>query len=230
MKNTVLAAMLSLAFLGTGCLNTDPLEPEIIIDPVELIRVSHDTITAGGHLGVEIAANAEQVYTSLQKIQTRTGLQYVNVVSNIFTNVNQLDNRIHLYQSILLDEQKGTDSGIQITFEAGKVKSIYLNSGSKLTQWPLKENASTSVRIGDQANGLYSKLVNIQGKSSYANKFERISLFTKELASEYDPIMTQSPQWYFRFTVEPKLFEHVDIKLENGKVKYLVVSRYKDPS
>lgn len=230
MKNTVLAAMLSMAFLGAGCLNTDPLEPEIIIDPVELIRVSQDTITAGEHLGIEVSANADQVYSSLQKIKTTTGLEYVNVVSNIFTNVNQLNNRIHLYQSMLLDEQKGTDSGVQITFEEGKVKSIYLNNGSKLTQWPLKENASTSVRVGDEANALYSKLVNIQSKSSYANKFERISLFTKELASEYDPIMTQSPQWYFRYTVEPKLFEHVDIKMENGKVKYLVVSRYKDPS
>jgi hypothetical protein len=70
--------------------------------------------------------------------------------------------------------------------------------------------------------------VNINKKSSYANKFERISLFTKELASQYDPIMTQSPQWYFRYTVEPKLYEHVDVKMESGKVKYLVVSRYRD--
>jgi len=178
MKNTVLAAMFSLAFLGTGCLNNDPVEPEIIIDPIELIRVSQDTITTGGHLGVEVSANADQAYAALQKIQTATGLQYVNVVSNIFSNVNQLDNRIHLYQSILLDEQKGTDSGVQITFEEGKVKSIYLNNGNKLTQWPLKENASTSVRVGDQANAVYGKLVNIQRKNSYANKFERISLFT----------------------------------------------------
>jgi hypothetical protein len=227
MQNTVLAAMLSLAFLGTGCLNTDPVEPEIIVDPIFQIRVSSDTITAGEHLGIRIAAGAEDVYAVLQNNQGTIG-HYVQVVSNIFTNVNQLDNRIHLYQSILLDEQTGTDSGVQIAFEEGKVKSIYLNSGSKLTQWPLKENASTSVRVGDQASALYDKLVNINKKSSYANKFERISLFTKELASQYDPIMTQSPQWYFRYTVEPKLYEHVDVKMESGKVKYLVVSRYQD--
>jgi hypothetical protein len=230
MKNTVLAAMISLAFMGTGCLNNNLVEPEIITEPVELILVSQDTITAGGHLGVEVAANADQVYISLQKLQATIGLQYVNVVSNIFSNVNQLDNRIHLYQSIFLDEKKGTDSGVQISFDAGKVKSIYRNSGKQLTQWPLKENASTSVRVGDQANALHAKLVKIQSKGSYANKFERISLFTKELSSQYDPIMTQSPEWYFRYTVESKLSEHVDIKLENGKVKCMVVSRYKDPS
>jgi hypothetical protein len=228
MKNTVLGAMLSLVFLGTGCINNDPVEPEIIIDPIGLMLVSCDTITSGEHLGILVSSNAENVYSALQNAQTSKGLQYVNVVSNSFSNVNQLDNRIHLYQSIFLDEQKGTDSGVQITFESGKVKSIYLNSGKELTQWPLKEKESTSVRVGDQASALYSKLLSIQSKSSYASKFERISLFTKELMSEYDPIMTQSPQWYFRYTVEPKLYEHVDVNLDNGKVKSLVVSRYRE--
>ena len=52
------------------------MEPEIIIEPVELIRVSQDTITTGDIL-VEVSANAVQAYASLQKIQTATGLQYV---------------------------------------------------------------------------------------------------------------------------------------------------------
>lgn len=230
MKNTVLAAILSLAFLGTGCLKNDSVEPEIIVEPPFLARVSVDTIRVGEHLGIEISENADHVYTSLQNLQNTIGLQYVNVVGEGASDVKLLEGRIPLYQSIFLDEKKGTDSGAQISFEAGKVKSIYLNSGKQLTQWPLKEKASTSVRVGDKAEDLYSKLMNIQSKSSYAKKFERISLFTKILASRYDPAMTNSRQWYFRYTVEPKLFEHVDINMENGKVKYLVVSRYKDPS
>ena len=228
MKNTVLAAIVSLAFLGTGCLNENSLEPEIIVEPVFQMLVSSDTIKTGGHLGVKVNADAENVYTALQGIQETKKLQYVHVVGNVFSDLSQLDDRIHLYQSILLDEQKGTDSGIQISFQDGKVKSIYLNNGKQLSQWPSKENTLSSVRVGDQSSVLYSKLVRIKDKSSYANKFERISLFTKALASQYDPLMTQSPQWYFRYVIEPKLYEHVEIMMQDGKVNYLVVNRFKD--
>ena len=230
MKNILFAAMLFLTLIGTGCLNVDLMEPEIIVEPPVQVFVSRDTISAGEYLGIAVDANVENVYPSLQNLQETKGIMYVNVVSNIFSNVNQLNTRLHLYQSIFLDEQKGTDSGIQISFEGGKVKSIYLNSGKQLAQWPLKENASTSVRVGDQVDALHIKLEKIQSMESYANKFERISLFTKELASQYDPIMTQSPQWYFRYVVEPGLYEHVNIYIEKGKVRYLEVSRYRDPS
>lgn len=227
MKNVVLAAMLSLSLIGTGCLDTDPMEPEIIVDPPVQILVSRDSITTGAHLGLTIGGGMEDMYASLQKLQEK-GIFYVHVVGNIFSDVAQLNNRVQLYQSIFLDQKIGTDSGVQITFESGKVKSIYLNSGKQLSQWPLKENASSSVRVGDHAEGLYSKLLKISGNKSYSNKFERISLFTKELATQYDPAMNSSPQWYFRYQVEPGLYEDVKINFENGKVKYFDVSRYKD--
>lgn len=230
MKSTVIIAMLSIAFIGTGCLNNDPLEPEIITEPVTLVTVSQDTITAGGHLGIKINAAAEDTYGALSALPENNGIRYVNVVGNIFSNINQLNNRIPLYQSIFLDEQKGTDSGVQIAFKEGKVNSIYLNNGNKLAQWPLKETASKSVRVGDASDALYGKLVKIQGNNAYANKFQRISLFTKDLSSRYDAVMADSPQWYLRYAVEPKLFEHIDIYFESGKVKYLIVSRYRDPS
>ncbi len=229
MKNTILAAMLSLAFMSTGCLRDDSMGPEIIVDPPFQVLVSRDTITAGEHLGLGIGAGVENVYTSLQALEQK-GIQYVNVVGNSFSDLTKLSDRIHLYQSIFLDEQKGTDSGVQIAFEAGQVKSIYLNSGKRLAQWPSNENASISVREGDKAETLYPKLVKIRSKSAYSNKFERISLFTKVLSTQYDPAMTSSPQWYFRYEVEPGLYEDVKINLENEKVKYLEVSRYKDPS
>jgi hypothetical protein len=230
MKNTVLTVMLSLAFIGTGCLTNEQVEPEIIIEPVALIPVSRDSITVGGHLGIKIDTDAEDVYETLKSLPEGSGIRYVNVVGNIFSNVQQLDNRIHLYESIFLDEHKGTDSGVQIAFKEGKVSSIYLNNGNKLAQWPLKENQSASVRVGDASDALYGKLVKIQGKSSYANKFQRISMFTKDLWSHYDPIMTDSPQWYLRYAVEPKLYEHIQIYFESGKVKYLLVTRELDPS
>lgn len=230
MKNTVLIAMLAMAFIGTGCLKNEQVDPEIVIEPTALIPVSRDSITVGDHLGIKIDADAEDVYETLKSLPEGSGIRFVNVVGNVFSNVQQLHNRIHLYESIFLDEQRGTDSGVQIAFKEGKVSSIYLNNGNKLTQWPLKENESTSVRLGDASDALYGKLVKIQSKSSYANKFQRISMFTKDLWSQYDAVMTASPQWYLRYAVEPKLYEHIQIYFESGKVKYLIVTRELDPS
>jgi hypothetical protein len=86
MKNTVLTVMLSLAFIGTGCLTNEQVEPEIIIEPVALIPVSRDSITVGGHLGIKIDTDAEDVYETLKSLPEGSGIRYVNVVGNIFSN------------------------------------------------------------------------------------------------------------------------------------------------
>lgn len=227
MKTIVMGVLFSLAFMGMGCLEQEIKEPEIIIEPPTEVLVSQDTIREGDHLGIVVGSTTENAYSVLRQLPTPKPMEYVNVVGGVATNLSQVTNRIPLYQSIFLDEQTGTDSGIQIAFEAGQVKSIFLNSGKSLDQRPVKENASMSVRIGDKVEELHAKLVKIESKNSYTNKFERISLFTKNLATSYDPTMTNSPQWYFRYEVEPNLYEHVQVYIEQGKVKFIEVSRYK---
>jgi hypothetical protein len=229
MKKAILALTFSLACVGISCVPNDPVEPEIIIDPIFPVLVSRDSITTGKYLGVEIGAEAETVYATLQKPDQAVNLRYVSIVGNIFSSVSQLQGRLNLYQSLYLDELKGTDSGVQITFEAGSVKNIYLNSGQGLSQWPQKEGVSASVRTGDKVESLYPKLLNISNNKSYSNKFERISLFVKELSTQYDPVMANSRQWYIYYTTAPGVYEDFKINFENGKVKYLDVSRYKYP-
>ena len=53
------------------------------------------------------------------------------------------------------------------------------------------------------------KLVRIRQESAYANTFERILLATKNIAKPYDPVMRQSPQWYFAYTTEPNRMDPV---------------------
>jgi hypothetical protein len=227
MKNTVLASLALLVFTATSCIKDDSVEPEVIIDWPQPILISRDSIVTGDYLGLGVNSEAAKTYSAVQTL-TQKGVFYLNVVGNISSDLSQLNGRIPLYKYIILDEKKGTDSGIQITLESGAVKSIYLNSGEQLSQWPKKEKAASSIRLGDKAGELYEKLQRIQGNRSYANKFEYIALLTKELSAGYDPVMGKSPQWYFRYQPEPDIHEEIKINFENGKVKYLEVSRFKD--
>ena len=203
-----------------------PIDP-IIIDPRPAILVERDSISVGEYLGVQINEKAESAYAAVQSLTKSPGVSYLNVISNISSDLSRLANRIPLYSYILLDQEEGTDSGIQITLEAGKVKHIYLNSGKKLNQWPEKANAKSSIRLGDKAEELYEKLVRIREISQYAEKFERISLQTKDLAVAFDPSMAQSPQWYFAYTTTNDLLEVVKVNLTNKRVSYIVVERFK---
>ena len=198
-----------------------------IIDPNPLILVERDSISAGGYLGIQINENAKESYTTIQSLLKTKGVPYLNIVGNVSSDLGPLQSRIPLYSYIVLDKSEGTDSGVQITLEAGKVKAIYLNSGEKLSQWPKKENAKSSIRLGDESRELHEKLVRIREIRKYTATFERILLLTKDLSTAFDPGMTQSPQWYFGYTTEAGLFEVVKIYLTSGKIKSIGIERYK---
>ena len=84
-------------------------------------------------------------------------------------------------------------------------------TGKKLSQWPENSDAKSSVRTGDQVSALYEKLIHISRNKSYSSKFERIFLQTKELSASYDPMMAESPQWYFAYTVGTDLTDNVEV-------------------
>ena len=228
MKISTCVLLLSLVLTAFSCQLSGPDQPvDPVIDPIPHTLIGRDSISAGEYLGVGINEEAEVAYAAVQSLTETRGVSYLHVVSNIFSDISQLSSQIPLYSYILLDQKEGTDSGVQITLEAGKVKDIYLNSGAKLTQWPQKANEKSSVRLEDEAGKLYEKLVRIQGMSQYARKFERISLQTKNLAAAFDPVMAQSPQWYFAYTTGDNLFEMVKIHLISGKINYIEVERYR---
>jgi hypothetical protein len=224
MKNITILALFALVFTSFGCLTDPATDPGIIIvEPPVQTLIGTDSIFTGDYLGMEINQNADAVYTAVQKIPEAR----LSVVRNFSTNMAELRTRIPLYDYFLLDEAKGTDSGVQVTLENERVKSIYLNSGKALTQWPVNLGIGASIRLGDSAGSLYAKLVQIRATGSYDRKFERLLLLTKNMSTSFDPEMAKSPQWYFSQTTAPGLWETVTMNFTEGKLTYILVRRYK---
>jgi len=225
--NYFLVALFLFAF--SSCLNIDPVEPITIIEPPTNLLVGSDTISTGSYWGLSIGKSAESTYTTVKTLKDSKGqgITFLNVVSSIFTDVTMLEERLPLYQSIFFDEAKGTDSGVQITFEDNKVKSIFLNNGNKLNRWPVSLSSSSAIVRGDMVGTVYGKLVSISRINAFKSKFERMSLFTKDVCKDYDPHMALSPQWYFSTEIEQdKKMDVVQLNLKDGVLHSIIVNHY----
>lgn len=225
--NSFLVALLSLAF--SSCLNDNSVEPVVIIEPPANELVSSDTIKTGSYMALTIGNNAESTYAAIKTLKDSKGkgTTYLNVVSNTFTDVTKLEERLALYQSLYLDEAKGTGSGVQITLEGGRVKSIFLNSGKQLVRWPIDLPASSAITVGDMTDKIYGKLARISSINAYKSKFERMSLFTKDVSTKYDPHMGLSPQWYFTTEIEEnKKMDVVHLNFKDGALHSIIVNHY----
>lgn len=217
---------LSLALALVSCLPSDnqtiqPTGPE----PEPLSLIARDTLTTGTYLSFTIGETAAATYTSFTGLQEPILVNYLNMVSNIFSGMDGMEDKLALYHTILLDEKRGTDAGVQITIEKGLVKSLYLNSGKMLQKWPV-DFKSSAIRIGDKADILYGKLKGISSHKSYRNKFESVNLITKDLARDYDPGMADSPQWYFAYTKDDDKMEVVKLNMNAGLLTSIIVEQY----
>lgn len=220
---TKFIAFLFSAVLFSAC-QSDTVDPTRVGPEPEPWRIERDSIETGSYLDIAIGDEAAAVYPKIQALRSSKGASDVSVVSNIFSDLAPLRTTIPLYNYILLDENKGTDSGVQITNEAGKVKAIFLSSGQKLNQWPEKGNAA--VKTGDDVNALYDKLSKIRESKTYQSRFERIFLMTKNLEAAYDPAMSRSPQWYFGYSTGQDSMDQIQVHFEAGKVKKILILHY----
>jgi hypothetical protein len=220
--SVVIAVSINLA--GCSLEGLRPSEPEIVgPEPEPWFVLSRDSLSTAGYLGIEIGEPGANVYESIRDLQGVTGISHLNIVSNQTSDVASLADRIPLYSYILLDEQIGTDSGVQITLNKGAVSSIYLNSGKKISRWP--EKGKTSLREGDKAGELHSKMMTISKDRTHARKFERVSLATKDLSLAFDPAMAATPQWYFAYITDEGHLELIEVHLKDGKTSHLIVTR-----
>lgn len=209
-----------------GCFNEQMDEPTLIVEPPLVELISTDTIRSGRYLGFTIGEKADEIYKLVVALQASQGVTYLNVVGNVFDGLAGLEERMPLYQTILLDERRGTDAGVQLSLEEGRVKNIFLNSGKKLNQWPEKPRALPAIKLGDEAELLFPKLEKISVDKAYTNKFERISLLTKDLSKDYDHHMAGAPQWYFAYTLEDNKMDEVKLNFEEGKLKEILIHHY----
>jgi hypothetical protein len=201
---------------------------EIIIEPVLPKLISSDTLTAGGQLGINIGQTSAEIYSKIQAMRVEKNISAMGIVNNVYTDLAQLENKIPLYTSVYLDETKGTGTGIQINFESDKVKSIFTNDGVQLNSWPGFTDTENTVAVGNDIGAVYQKLVNIKKQGAYTKKFERLSVFFKDVNKAYDPQMSASPQWYFVSKVTDKRYNWVALNFTAGKLSSIYFTLYEN--
>lgn len=204
---------------GACTFDTNP-EPEPIIDPPMMMLIKKDSLTSGEFLGFKIGEKASEAYSTAQE---ESKVSNLHIVSNIVTDFVSLKERLPLYNYILIDEMRGTDKGVQLTFKEGVLTGFFENSGKALRVWPEGENTSSSFRLGDRIESIYDKLITIKSKNKYAKHFERTMLLTKDVDKAYDMDMEQSPYWYFAYQPEDKHLNVVQLHLKDGKLDYIIV-------
>lgn len=211
-----LTILLTILFLFSACKkempNSGPIEP-----PIEKI-ISIDTVTSGELYGLKIGGNAPLIYSEIQNIQPSEKGNYLGIVGNAYTSLSAIENKIPLYLSLLLDETVGTESGIQIYFSENKVKYIGTNGGTKLNSWPSSLTSDVYISVNDPIESIYSKLEAIKEISTYAKKFQRISIFEKDVTKAYDVNMSSSKEWNFNFMSDQKSVTRLTLNFQNQQL------------
>lgn len=213
----LLISALSLLSCEKEAVNTAPVEPAV--EPIPTRIISSDTLTTGQFWALSIGETGERTYTTLQNTRVANRINYLGIVANVYSNVSDVENTLALYTSLYFDETVGTPEGIQLNFLNDKIQSIWTNNGKKLLRWPDDMPENSVIRVNDPVSDLYTKLVGIKAQQRYAKKFERISLFSKDLTKEYDSRMSSSPQWHFSATVDDRRFYVIHLNFNLGKLQ-----------
>ena len=213
------------AVLFTACKKADT-DDRIIVEPPYQKLISRDTLTSGQLFGLTIGQTSADLYAKLQQVQVAEKIGGLTIVNNIYTSIDSLKTRLPLYTGIFMDEANGTSTGVQLSFENNKVKTIFLNNGTALTRWPVNFAQNTTIAVGDPVDDIYQKLVNIKKNPASAKKLERLSIFFKDNNKPYDPQMSASPQWYFVSTISAKRYVYVTLNFTAGKLVSIYTAEF----
>ena len=226
MRHFLLRASFLLFFAISGCSINNPGPEKTGPEPEPPLTFAiRDSIFEGSYRAININSRNDQVFTVLEKYREEKLVSYLGAVNNFFSDVTDLKGRIASFDYLVLDEKSDTDTGVQIQLESGKVKSIKLNNGKILTQWPETANLENAIHIGDDSEIIYGKLVTLSKQNEYAHKFQRIVLSTKYTYALYDPVKASLP-WTFIYSTQPDLREEVQIHFKDKKVAYILVNRF----
>ena len=220
-----LLTLLLSTFLLFGCLSNSETEPEIIIEPPYSSLISTDTISSGDYKQFSIGTNAEHTYAAVNLFKEEIGLDYMNVVSNIYSDLAELEEKLPLYHNIFMDEEKGTSTGVQLGIKEDRIATIFLGNGEELEKWPT-DLSQSAIRKGDEVTTLFDKLKTISQNDKYKKKFEAINLLTKDLSKPYDSQMSKSPQWYFGYTLTDNKMDVVKLNFEEGILKNIIINHF----
>ncbi|GLU52672.1 hypothetical protein [Dyadobacter frigoris] len=226
-KDFIFVICILLSLLAVGC-STDNPGPEITgPEPIPFIKfLGRDSISEGNYRGISINSSSDDAFTILEDYRAKNMITYLGGVNNFFSDITDIENRIHLFEWLVLDEKFDTDSGVQLQLESGKVKSITLNNRKELSQWPETVNSKEAVQIGDQSDVLYNKLLVLSKQTEFSKKFERIVLLDRYTYALYDPEKASLP-WTFIYRTESQAAtEEVRIYFKDKKVDYIIVDHF----
>lgn len=222
MRYRLLFVLMCVGFFACKKDNADKL----IIEPGEEKLLQSDTIQNGSFWNIHIGMLSSEVYNSIRNISAEKQISSVWVTGNVYTDLASIKDKIPLYRSLYFDETTGTESGIQLSFENDKVKSIFKNSGQPVFMWPLGFSNTKSIRQGISQNTVFERLENIHQISSYTAKFQRLSLFDKDLLKAYDPGMNNSKQWYIGTPIIDGKWHRISLNFEAGVLTSMYVYLY----
>ncbi|MET0463695.1 MAG: hypothetical protein ABW007_11090 [Chitinophagaceae bacterium] len=181
--------------------------------------IQTDTVRVGQFWGINVGDAAQEVYATVQNIRQQRQIAYLGIAANTYSDLPAVQTKIPFYNSIFLDEVNATSTGVQIGFKEDKVDAIFMNSGAPLTKWPSINDFQNSIGIGDPLSTVYDKLVAIKSLSVYGDKLQRISLFDKNMAKDYEPAMAAVAKWQILTTVNTnKRWELVELNFSAGVI------------
>lgn len=200
-----------------------------IVGPEPEPRVNYlgrDSITTGNYRGIAINTSTDETFEILEAYRKNKTAVYVSAVNNYFADITDLKNRLQFFDWLVLDETFDTPSGVQLELASGKVKSIRLNNGTQLSQWPQAADLQKAIATDDALEVLYEKLVVFRNSDDYKNKFQRIVLGAKYDYALYDPKKSELPWAFIYDTQSHGIKEQVRVYFKDKKVNYILVDRF----
>lgn len=160
-----------------------------------------ETITKGSKWNLEIGSSPKEIYSQLQLLGKENLFNSVAIVSRTpYSKPEDIQNLIDFYNAITLQSNAGVIDRVLIQLVQDKVSSIESGGGmlDSVSKWPQNVPEKDAIKVNDQTDELYQKLLDIYQVPEYSNY--QIILPDKPLDKAYDMDMANYDEWAFEFT------------------------------
>ncbi len=164
-------------------------------------------------INFKIGMEAKECYDSIQSLKAMDSIAYLFVTGNIFNDVEEIDSVIELYDDLFINTEQGSPYGVQITYRSDTIKSIFLNNGTPLINWPDKTQTDVIIEVGDSVNTISTKLKVLSDDGLLNNLIFRT--WNKNLNKPYDQNMGELDLWYLTRKKGEKINE-IDLIFTNS--------------
>lgn len=186
-------------------------------------EVGADTITKGSYLGFTIGQKSSSSYKVLQNLWQLKKITALVPLSFVTPDLGQFEETLPLYNMLALRQGEYPSPAVFFYLEKGKVTRIGQYDTSSLTQWPASEPAALTIRVGDRAETIYPKLLELKDKPEYASYFNSSILYQDDITLGYDPAMASLTEWNFRTPTGNRKEDDIYLRFEQGTLSTIIV-------